>query len=181
MPFTGISADYFISKRILSVTNVRRIYNVGGFIAQCVFMMMAAYILNETAIIVCLTLGVGLGAFSLSGFAVNHLDIAPQFASILMGITNTFATIPGIVSPLLTGVIVTSDDQETMKSEWRIVFFISASIYLVGAVVYWIFCSGEAQPWAIVKTTDIDDEEGNGKEKHAYSNKALEINEKGDF
>lgn len=37
---------------------------------------------------------------------VNHLDIAPQHASVTMGISNTFGTIPGIVSPTLTGFIV---------------------------------------------------------------------------
>ena len=30
-----------------------------------------------------------------------------QFASILMGLSNTFATLPGIISPALTGAIVT--------------------------------------------------------------------------
>lgn len=30
-----------------------------------------------------------------------------QYAGLLMGISNTFATIPGIVSPSITGAIVT--------------------------------------------------------------------------
>lgn len=34
------------------------------------------------------------------------MDIAPQHASVIMGISNTFATIPGIISPTLTGFIV---------------------------------------------------------------------------
>lgn len=34
------------------------------------------------------------------------LDIAPQHSSVIMGISNTIATIPGIVSPTLTGFIV---------------------------------------------------------------------------
>lgn len=34
------------------------------------------------------------------------LDIAPNYASILMGISNTFGTVPGIVSPLISGYIV---------------------------------------------------------------------------
>ena len=55
---------------------------------------------------ICLTLAVGGGGFAFSGFYVNHLDIAPPFAGILMGITNTVATLPGIISPLLTGTIV---------------------------------------------------------------------------
>lgn len=39
-------------------------------------------------------------------YSVNHLDVAPQYASVLMGISNTFATIPGIISPTLTGILV---------------------------------------------------------------------------
>lgn len=39
-------------------------------------------------------------------FSVNHLDVAPQHASVLMGFSNTFATIPGIVSPIISGYIV---------------------------------------------------------------------------
>jgi MFS transporter, ACS family, solute carrier family 17 (sodium-dependent inorganic phosphate cotransporter), other len=69
-------------------------------------MMLAAFLLSPVGSMFCITIAVGLGAFAWSGFAVNHLDIAPQYASILMGIGNTIATIPGIVSPLLTGFLV---------------------------------------------------------------------------
>lgn len=154
MGFSGYTADYLITKGILSTTQVRKYFNCGGFLAQCTFMMLAAYVLNPTFIIVCLTLGVGLGAFSLSGFAVNHLDIAPQHAAVLMGITNTFATIPGIISPLLTGLVVKSEDENEIKGQWRVVFMVSASIYLVGCVVYWFFASGELQFWAVEKTNE---------------------------
>jgi len=33
-------------------------------------------------------------------------------------------------------------------SEWQIVFYIASAIYLVGAIVYGIFASGERQSWA---------------------------------
>jgi ACS family sodium-dependent inorganic phosphate cotransporter len=42
-------------------------------------------------------------------FSVNHLDIAPQHAGVLMGISNTVATLPGIISPLVTGFIVQNE------------------------------------------------------------------------
>jgi hypothetical protein len=35
-----------------------------------------------------------------------------------------------------------------MVDEWRIVFLLSAGIYLVGAVLYWFLGSGEVQTWA---------------------------------
>ena len=41
-----------------------------------------------------------------AGFGVNHLDVAPKYAAILMGISNTVGTIPGIICPSLTGAIV---------------------------------------------------------------------------
>lgn len=69
-------------------------------------MISAAYVESSTAAVSCITIAVGISGFAWSGFSVNHLDIAPQHASILMGIGNTIATIPGIVSPILTGYIV---------------------------------------------------------------------------
>lgn len=88
---TGYLADLLITKNLLSVTNVRRFFNCGGFIAQTVFMMTAGYLTSPVGIITCLIFGVGLGAFALSGYPVNALDIAPNHAAILMGIANTFA------------------------------------------------------------------------------------------
>ncbi|XP_055912170.1 sialin isoform X1 [Eupeodes corollae] len=141
---SGYLADWVQVKGYLTTTQVRRYFNCGAFLAQTVFMILTAYFPDPLWSVVYITIAVGLGAFAWSGFAVNHLDIAPQHASVLMGIGNTIATIPGIVSPLLTGYIV----QEQSTDEWRIVFFISAGIYCVGCVIYWLFASGELQDWA---------------------------------
>lgn len=40
-----------------------------------------------------------------SGFNVNHLDIAPRYASILMGISNGVGTLSGMVCPLIVGAM----------------------------------------------------------------------------
>jgi hypothetical protein len=36
-----------------------------------------------------------------SGFNVNHLDIAPRYASILMGMSNGIGTIAGLICPIV--------------------------------------------------------------------------------
>lgn len=41
----------------------------------------------------------------LQGFNVNHLDIAPRYASILMGISNGVGTLSGMVCPLIVGAM----------------------------------------------------------------------------
>lgn len=146
---SGYLADCLRGRANISTTLVRKAFTCGAFICQLVFMVAAGYIMKPVAACVCLTLAVGLGGFAWAGFSVNHLDIAPQYASIIMGISNTFATIPGIVSPGLTGVIVT--DKEDV-GQWKIVFYIASAIYLFGAIVYGIFASGYRQKWAEVPT-----------------------------
>ncbi|XP_015604932.1 sialin isoform X2 [Cephus cinctus] len=147
---SGQLADYLRTKEILTTTQVRKIFNCGAFVCQTIFMTTAAFMTTATGAIFFITMAVGLGGFAWSGFSVNHLDIAPQHASVLMGIGNTFATIPGIVSPLLTGYIVSSGSAE----DWRTVFFISSGVYLVGAIIYGFFASGERQSWAMEKKND---------------------------
>jgi len=36
-----------------------------------------------------------------TGYSVNHLDIAPKYAGILMGLTNGLANISGFICPAL--------------------------------------------------------------------------------
>lgn len=56
-------------------------------------------------------------------FRVNPLDIAPQHASVIMGISNTFATIPGIISPTLTGFIVLNSVRKISIEVLKDIFF----------------------------------------------------------
>lgn len=97
-----------------------------------------------------------------------------------MGIGNTFATIPGIVSPMLTGYLVVNQTSE----EWKTVFFISAGVYLVGCVIYWLWASGELQEWAKTdeqKALEMTHKEGNtnnhAANNNAYVNEALDVKE----
>lgn len=166
LQFAGYFADWFQLKGILTTTQVRKIFNCGAFIAQTVFMLCAAYLLTPTGTTICLTLAVGLGGFAWAGFGVNYLDIAPQHASVMMGIGNTFGTLPGILSPIITGYIVTTPNE----SEWQIVFYIASAIYLFGAIIYGIFATGDLQPWAIETQTltTNQNQQSKGHENASY-------------
>lgn len=51
----------------------------------------------------------GIGITSIGGmfcgFLSNHIDIAPNYAGTLMAITNTCATLPGIIMPIFVGAV----------------------------------------------------------------------------
>ena len=44
-----------------------------------------------------LTLAVGMNSLLYGGTMIDHIDIAPSFAGVLIGISNTFRTLPGII------------------------------------------------------------------------------------
>jgi hypothetical protein len=45
----------------------------------------------------------GASACAMSGFAPNYFDIAPKYADVIWGISNTFDTLPGMVGICVTG------------------------------------------------------------------------------
>lgn len=142
---SGFLADWFQIRNFLSTSQVRKYFNNVSFFCQMFFLLLAAYFTDTTSIIVCINLSIGLGAFSLSGYLANPLDIAPNFSSIIVGYSNTFATLPGVISPVLTGYLVTTP----ADSEYKIVFFIASGVYLFGIFFYGIFATGKLQPWAV--------------------------------
>ena len=52
-----------------------------------------------------LILGVSASGFQYSGFLINHMDIAPAYAGILFGISNSAGAITGFISPAVVGLI----------------------------------------------------------------------------
>ena len=55
--------------------------------------------------VVLLTFSLGFCGFQFSSFFVNHSDIAPAYAGTIFGITNTWASIPGILASYLVSAI----------------------------------------------------------------------------
>ena len=148
---SGRLADFLRKEKNISTTTLRKTHTVTGFAAQATFLAILGYTTNTTFVIILITLAVGMCGLAWSGFPINYLDIAPRYAGFIMGFSNTIATMSAIVSPTIAGALTPNQTQQ----EWRIVFFITASVYVCGAVIYAVFASSERQEWA------AGDEEGN--------------------
>uniref|UniRef100_A0A3B3XPW7 Sialin n=1 Tax=Poecilia mexicana TaxID=48701 RepID=A0A3B3XPW7_9TELE len=146
---SGQVADYLRETRLYSTVFVRKSFSLIGMIGPAVFLVAAGYTgCNYSLAVTFLTISSALGGVSASGFNINHLDIAPSYAGILLGITNTFATIPGMVGPVIARALTHNNTIE----EWQFVFYIAAAINVFGALFYAVFGRGTVQPWA-VRTT----------------------------
>ena len=107
------------------------------------------------------------GAFSAGNFS-SHLDLAPNFAGTMMGISNTFAGGgTGFLAPTVIGAIRELNYLETL-TQWKIAFTLAAGIYLLGNVCYVLMISGEVQPW------NFGPEGLNGLSKEEHYDKEME-------
>lgn len=58
------------------------------------------------------------------GFALVPNDIAPAYAGLIFGISNTFATIPGIISPYVVGALTEKVCQLSLHDKKRKVLYL---------------------------------------------------------
>ena len=145
-------ADYVMKKKLLSTTNVRRVFNSIALIPPFIALVMIAFATgglecdyNYVIAILCVGMFFN-GAFS-AGMFSSHLDLAPNFAGTLMGISNTFAGgVTGFVVPTVIGAIRELQDYD-LFTKWKIIFASAAGIYFLGNTCYVLMISGEVQPW----------------------------------
>ncbi|CAG7830817.1 unnamed protein product, partial [Allacma fusca] len=110
VPMGGILADHLRRNNILTTTQVRKIFNCGGFGMEAIFLLLVAAAKDNTGLaILSLTLAVGFSGFAISGFNVNHLDIAPRYAGILMGISNGVGTLSGLMCPIFVEMVTKNE------------------------------------------------------------------------
>lgn len=81
-----------------------------------------------------LTVGIGFNGFTYCGYILNHMDLSPNFAGSLMGLTNSLANIMSILGPITVGFILTETTDVAVRidasaffqrslHEFNVVFF----------------------------------------------------------
>ena len=143
MQAAGFLADYLRKRKYLSTRSVRVLFTTIGHLPQVPFLLLIALTVDNSIAIVSFTLAVGLSGFSRSGYGVNHLDFAPAHASMIYGFSNTLANVSGIVSPQIVAALT----PKSTKEEWSIVFFLTASVYAFGTIIFAVFSTGNRQKW----------------------------------
>ncbi|OVA00240.1 Major facilitator superfamily [Macleaya cordata] len=143
----GVVADHLITRRILSVTKTRKFLNTMGFIVAAFALMALPKFRTSGGAVFCSSVSLGFLALGRAGFAVNHMDVAPRYAGVVMGISNTAGTLAGIVGVGLTGQLLeaakSAHSDLSSPESWTSVFFIPGYLCIFSSIVFLIFSTGE--------------------------------------
>jgi len=138
------AADYILA-RGYDRTAVRKVFNSLAIYLPAVFIVLAGYSgCDYLLTIALLCLAVGSNGCHYAGFMCVHIDMASNYAGTLLGITNCAANFMGFVAPNVAGNIVEGHSDVV---HWRMVFFIAATVYVIGNTIFLVFGTAKEQKW----------------------------------
>lgn len=121
----------------MTLTRVRKLMQCTGLIGSAAGLLLAQQAQSLHGAVLCMCVALGFLAFTWSGWSPNHLDIAPRYADVLIGISNTFGTLPGVVGVAVAGWLV------DVTGSYGTIFALVALVNVAGAAVWLAFASGE--------------------------------------
>lgn len=139
----GWLGDYFILKWRLSVASGRKMVNCLGFLSAAMSLSVMPYATSVMSGIFWTTMVMGALGLSRGGFSVNHMDIAPRFAGIVMGISNTAGTLAGVIGVAVTGAILESKGGSAFVEGWSNAFSLAALLGIGGSLFFLRSAKGE--------------------------------------
>lgn len=124
-------------RRGVSTSVVRKIMQATGLLGASAFMLAITQPATPTGAVLLMCGALGALGLTWAGYAVNHLEIAPRHADILLGITNTAGTLPGIIGVAVSGWMLDT------TGSYVSVFLLAAGITSVGALIWILFSSSK--------------------------------------
>nr|CAD7397026.1 unnamed protein product [Timema cristinae] len=125
MQFTGRASDWLVGDNILSQTQVRKVFLCGSYTLNSFLMLLAGLLQDPVAATLCLVV-----------------------ALVVLAVSMAVVCVTSNISVHCTNAASASDVVLKSAEEWNIVFYLVGAMFLVGALVFLVFGSGERQSWA---------------------------------
>lgn len=159
----GRLGDWFVVTYGARELHVRQGMSALSLLGSAFFLYSLRFAQSTGVAVTLMALALFTSRASNAGFWVNMIDIgAPTHAAHVMGVSNTLATIPGIVGNVITGKILAA------TGDWDMVFGVAAAVAVVGAVVFHFNASDES----IFTRPDEQQASETGKRGGYYSSNA---------
>uniref|UniRef100_A0A1E1X8L5 Putative permease of the major facilitator superfamily protein n=1 Tax=Amblyomma aureolatum TaxID=187763 RepID=A0A1E1X8L5_9ACAR len=141
----SVYADVLRKKGIMSTTAIRKFFNTSAAVVPALLLIgMPMAGCDRVWSVVLLSLaGAALGVREV-GFMVTHIDMSPDFAGTLLGVTNTIGNLPGFLMPYVAGVLTS---EENSIRTWSYFYYIAAAVGIICAAAFLFFGTAELQPW----------------------------------
>lgn len=139
----GGSLGTWVQSRGKSIIFSRKLVNTLGFSLACVSLLLMPRATHKRDAVLYTTMALSALGLSRGGWAVNHMDIAPRHAGVVMAIANGAGTLAGgVVGVSLTGQILDEMGGAQEAVAWTVALGFVAFICLTALVVFHCLARG---------------------------------------
>ncbi|XP_063916319.1 sialin-like [Zophobas morio] len=137
--------DLIRKRKIVSTVIVRKCFILFSHIVPGILLLVLILVKCDlTWSIAILILSLGSNGTSTVTNLQNSQDLAPNYAGSLYGIVNCIGATAGFITPVIVGQLTAVNNG---LHEWHIMFGITATVYIVSGLVFYIFGSADIQVW----------------------------------
>ncbi|MEP7085980.1 MAG: MFS transporter, partial [Gemmatimonadota bacterium] len=130
-------SDRLIARGV-STTFVRRVMQCSGLVLCATFLLLTPLAQSPAWALVLLCAATGALGCTWCGYSPAMIDVAPRRSALLVGLSNSIGTIPGIIGVAVTGWLV------DVSGTYAAAFALAAAVSLAGAIAFGLFF--DAQP-----------------------------------
>lgn len=158
----GWAGDWLISNS-WRVADARKAVNAAGMLSGAAALMLMPALASRAAAastsaaasvaassppsmgaaVLAATLVLSTLGFSRGGFSVNHMDIAPRHAGVVMGFSNTAGTLSGVIGVAATGWLLQRGGGAAAAGGWWAAHGVAAAGCVLAAGVFQAFARGD--------------------------------------
>jgi len=133
----GVLGDHFIQQNC-GIAPTRKIINSLGFVGACLALPCIAKVPegNVSAAGFVLSISLAFLGFARGGFSINHIDIAPDHAGLVIGLVNTAGTLAGVMGVTTTGALLKLYGGAEERQGWMIALSLTSVLCALGAVFF---------------------------------------------
>jgi len=144
----GMLGDVIISRGILSRTHTRKAFMTVALLVPASCLVACGMATSSTTAVALMTTSIGISGLANTGVSANYLEISAGLSGIIMSVGNTVASLPGMVSPVLTGIILdhyacSPADPAACKAAYQLVFSIAFGVQAAGAGLFLLLASSD--------------------------------------
>ncbi|CAG5058467.1 unnamed protein product [Parnassius apollo] len=144
---SATASEKILNRKLLSVGTCRKLFNSIGFFGMAIGLGALSFIGpdHHNMAVITLIATLTVNGFYTAGFMMSLLDMSPNFAGVMLSLTNSFANLGSIFTPIVTSFILHNDP--TDLSRWRIVFLIIAAASVVTNIIFMLFGTSKREDW----------------------------------
>lgn len=146
---SGFVADGLQEKNLMTTSTVRKTFGGTGLLTEAVLFMTMVYVGPTDFAMVLYFFAMSIRELAVAGYMVNPLDIAPQYAGIIAGLSGAMTSLGNLTFyPMMNHIFNTWKIRHDHMTPLYAVSVISGGLQFLAALIFVVFSSATEQDWS---------------------------------